>query len=60
MGRYDKAAPPVIVDRDGIDERATKALLEALVSWASKWETVYGAFSPHYYADLHDFLPRTG
>ena len=56
IGRYDNPTPPVVVARDGLDERVTKTLLEALINWAPKWEAVYGAFRPYYYADVHDFF----
>jgi hypothetical protein len=33
-----------------------KIILDVLVAWVPKWETVYGAFRPYHYADVHCFF----
>jgi phosphonate transport system substrate-binding protein len=53
--------PPPVVDprcaRFGTPgEAICKTVLDALVAWVPKWETVYGAFRPYYYADVHCFF----
>jgi hypothetical protein len=56
IGRYDEATPAIVVIRDGLDEAVAKSLLDALVSWEPKWEAVYGAFRPFYFADVQHFF----
>ena len=56
IGRYDNATPALVVVRQDLDEPLGKALLDALVSWVPKWEAVYGAFRPFYYADVQSFF----
>jgi hypothetical protein len=56
IGRYDVATPGLIVARHDLDEALRKLLLDALVRWVPKWEAVYGAFRPFYYADVHHFF----
>jgi ABC-type phosphate/phosphonate transport system substrate-binding protein len=56
IGEYTGGKPPVIVVREGLDEKLCKKLLEALVSWVPSWEAVYGSFKPFYYADVHPFF----
>ena len=56
IGRYDNATPALVVVRQGIDEVLCKTLLDALISWVPKWEAVYGAFLPFFYADVHCFF----
>jgi phosphonate transport system substrate-binding protein len=56
IGRYDNATPPLVVVRRNLDETIAKTLLDALVTWVPKWEAVYGAFRPFYYADVHSFF----
>jgi phosphonate transport system substrate-binding protein len=56
IGRYDNATTPLVVVRHDLDETIGKTLLDALVTWVPKWEAVYGAFRPFYYADVHRFF----
>jgi ABC-type phosphate/phosphonate transport system substrate-binding protein len=56
IGRYDEATAALVVARDGLDEKVAKPLLDALVAWEPKWEAVYGAFRPFYYADVQHFF----
>lgn len=56
VGRYDTATPPVVVARHGLPEAPRRALLDALLAWTPRWEAVYGAFRPFYYADVHAFF----
>ncbi|HEY2540474.1 MAG TPA: PhnD/SsuA/transferrin family substrate-binding protein [Stellaceae bacterium] len=56
IGRYDNATTPLVVVRQGLDEAVSKTLLDALVSWVPKWDAVYGAFRPYFYADVHHFF----
>ena len=56
IGRYDNATAAVVVVRQGLDEEMSKTLLDALVAWEPKWEAVYGAFRPYYYADVQHFF----
>jgi phosphonate transport system substrate-binding protein len=56
IGRYDNPTPGLVVVRQDLDEALGKALLEALLSWVPKWEAVYGAFRPFYYADVQSFF----
>jgi phosphonate transport system substrate-binding protein len=56
IGRYDNATPPLVVVRRNLDETIAKTLLDTLVTWVPKWEAVYGAFRPFYYADVHSFF----
>jgi hypothetical protein len=44
------------VVRENLDEAICKMLLNALVAWTPKWEAVYGAFRPYYYADVQSFF----
>jgi phosphonate transport system substrate-binding protein len=45
-----------VVVRQDLDDALGKVLLDALVSWVPKWEAVYGAFRPFYYADVQSFF----
>lgn len=56
IGRYDNATPALVVARRDLDETLRNVLLDALVTWVPKWEGVYGAFRPFYYADVHRFF----
>jgi phosphonate transport system substrate-binding protein len=56
IDRYDNATPPVVVVREHLDENVTRTLVDALVSWEPKWEAVFGAFRPYYYADVQHFF----
>jgi phosphonate transport system substrate-binding protein len=56
IGRYDNATPALVVVRENLDEAICKTLLNALVAWTPKWEAVYGAFRPFYYADVQSFF----
>lgn len=56
IGRYDSATPALVVVRQALDEAISKTLLDALVSWVPKWDAVYGAFRPYFYADVHHFF----
>jgi ABC-type phosphate/phosphonate transport system substrate-binding protein len=56
VDRYDNATPALVVVRQDLDEALGKVLLDALVSWVPKWEAVYGAFRPFYYADVQSFF----
>jgi ABC-type phosphate/phosphonate transport system substrate-binding protein len=56
IDRYDDATPPVAVVREHLDENVSRLLLDALLSWEPKWEAVYGAFRPYYYADVQHFF----
>ena len=56
IGRYENAKPALIVARHDLDEEIGKKLLAALVTWMPKWEAVYGAFRPYYYADAQAYF----
>jgi phosphonate transport system substrate-binding protein len=56
IGRYDNAIPALVVVRHDLDEAICKIILDALVAWVPRWEAVYGAFRPYYYADVHCFF----
>jgi phosphonate transport system substrate-binding protein len=56
IGRYDNATPALVVVRHDLNEAICKPVLDALVAWVPKWEAVYGAFRPYYYADVHCFF----
>jgi phosphonate transport system substrate-binding protein len=56
VDRYDNATPALVVVRQDLDDALGKVLLDALVSWVPKWEAVYGAFRPFYYADVQSFF----
>ncbi len=56
IGRYENAKPALIVARHDLDEEVGKKLLAALVAWIPKWEAIYGAFRPYYYADVQAYF----
>ena len=56
IGRYDNAKPALIVARQDLDEEVGKKLLAALVAWMPKWQAVFGAFRPYYYADVQAYF----
>jgi ABC transporter, phosphonate, periplasmic substrate-binding protein len=56
IGRYDNATPPLVIVRRDLDGVLCKTVLDGLVAWVPKWEAVYGAFRPFYYADVHCFF----
>ena len=60
IGHFDNCKPPVVVVREGLDESLSKKLLDALVAWIPRWDAVYGAFKPYYYADVHSFFHDLG
>ena len=56
IGRYDNGTPPLVVVRRDLEAAICKAVFDALVDWVPKWEAVYGAFRPYYYAHVHCFF----
>jgi ABC-type phosphate/phosphonate transport system substrate-binding protein len=56
IGRYDNGKPALIVARQDLDEGVGKKLLAALVAWMPKWQAVFGAFRPYYYADVQGYF----
>ena len=56
IGRYDQAKPALIVASHDLDETFSRKFFDLLVSWEPKWEAVYGAFTPYYYADVQHFF----
>jgi phosphonate transport system substrate-binding protein len=56
IGRYENPTPPLVMVRHNLDEAICKTVFDALIAWVPKWETVYGAFRPYYYADVHCFF----
>ena len=56
IGRYDNAKPALIVARQDLDEEVGKKLLADLVACMPKWQAVFGAFRPYYYADVQAYF----
>ncbi len=56
IGQFEDCKPPVVIVRQDLDETTCKMLLDALVAWMPKWQAVYGAFRPYYYADVQSFF----
>jgi ABC-type phosphate/phosphonate transport system substrate-binding protein len=56
VGRYDAATPPLVVVRHDLDAGTCQTVLDALLAWVPKWDAVYGAFRPYYYADVQAFF----
>ena len=56
IDRYDAATPALIIARAGLNEVTCRTLLDALVAWVPPWMSIYGAFRPFYYADVHAFF----
>ncbi len=55
IGRYENGKPALIVARQDLDDEVGRELLAALVDWRPKWEAIFGAFRPYYYADVQAY-----
>ena len=55
IGRYDNAKPAVVVARKDLDKEIRASLINALVTWAPKWNGLYGPFRPYYLAEVFSF-----
>ncbi len=56
IDRYENGTPAVVVVRSTLAQPTRTLMLEALVTWVPRWEAVYGAFRPYYYADVQHFF----
>ena len=54
--QYTRGPEAIVVVREGLDEKVSKMVLDALLTTVPVWDTVYGSFKPFYYADVHAYF----